>query len=368
MEQNKKGTARAVLLCAMFCVFITGGFLWNLLTPDRDFSPMENRTLAQKPEFSFKALFSGQYTADMETYLTDQFAGRDFWVGLKYFGERALLKTENNGVYFAKGGRLVERMDAPAAGRMEKNLAAIEALSQATGLPVHFSLIPSAAWVYREDLPKNAPSWDQGELLSAAAQLEEYFDLSQVLYDARGTAFYRTDHHWTSQGAFAAYEVIVRQLGFEPLPLPELLRSVPDFYGTLYSQAGARGYGPDVIDVYDAQGLTLWANGEQKPFYDESFESKKDKYSLFLGGNYPVCVIKNGQNPEGGRLLLIKDSFSNSLVPFLARHYSEVHMIDPRYCKLPMSQYTSQFAFDDVLVLYQTKNFLQDSSVVLVSK
>ena len=359
----------AFVTAALFCLFLLGGLVWNLATPDRTFSPMENRMLAQKPAFSWKALFAGSYTADAETWLTDQFAGRDGWVGLKYYCERALFKTENNGIYFAKGGRLIERFDEPPAGRMEKNLAAIPALRQSTGLPVHFSLIPSAAWVYREDLPAHAPNWDQQQLLDAAAQLGQYFDLSQTLYGARALpAFYRTDHHWTSAGAYAAYEVIARRLGYEPLPLPGQSTVVPDFYGTLYSQAGARGYKPDEIVYYAADGLSLWVDGEEKPFYDQSFADQKDKYSLFLGGNYPVSVVKNADNPGGERLLLIKDSFSNSLVPFLARHFSEIHLIDPRYCRLPMSAYAADNRMDRVLVLYQTKNFLQDSAIVLTAK
>lgn len=366
--QDKK---RCIALCALFCLFIAGGLVWNLLTPDRVFSPMENRNLAQKPAFSLQALFSGEYTADMETYLTDQFAGRDWWVGLKYYSERALLKTENNGIYFAGGDRLIERFDEPVEGRPENNLAAVSALAEATGLPVDFSLIPTAAYIYADSLPKNAPGYDQQGLLELAAQTlpQQYFDLSQVLMENRDLpAFYRTDHHWTSDGAFAAYEVIARRLGFEPLPKPEGKTVVTGFFGTLYSQAGARGYESEDIVYYDASGLSLWVDGEEKPFYDLSYVDQKDKYSLFLGGNYPVCIIRNEQNPDGEKLLLIKDSFSNSLVPFLARHFSEIHMIDPRYYMLPMSEYTSQNAIDRVLVLYQTKNFVQDSAIVLVAK
>lgn len=358
-----------LIITALFCVFLFAGLLWNILTPDREFSPMENRMLEQRPVFSWQALFDGSYTSDAETWLTDQFAGRDWWVGLKYYCERALLKTENNGIYFADGDRLIERFDAPADGRMEQNLSAVAGLGDVTGLPVHFSLIPSAAWVYREDLPANAPNWDQQLLLDAASDIDGYFDLSQTLYDVRGLpAFYRTDHHWTTAGAYAAYEVIAREMGFDPLPLPEDGVTVSDFYGTLYSQAGARGYAPDEIVYYNIDGLSLWVDGEEKPIYDLSYADQKDKYSLFLGGNYPACIIRNDQNPDGERLLLIKDSFSNSLVPFLAQHFSEIHLIDPRYYMLPMSEYTQQNDIDRVLVLYQTKNFLQDSSIVITAK
>ena len=55
------------------------------------------------------------------------------------------------------------------------SLAAVAGLGDVTGLPVHFSLIPSAAWVYREDLPANAPNWDQQLLLDAASDIEDVY-------------------------------------------------------------------------------------------------------------------------------------------------------------------------------------------------
>ena len=135
---------QSIALCGLFVLFILVCAVLNLCWPDREFSPMENRTLAQRPDFSWKGLFSGEWTQDFETYLTDQFPLRDTWVGLKYICERAMLKQENNGIYFA-GDRLIARFDPPDETRVEQNFAAIDALAQNTGLPTRFMLVPTSA-------------------------------------------------------------------------------------------------------------------------------------------------------------------------------------------------------------------------------
>ena len=148
---------QAVLLCALFLAFLWGFLLLSLLTPSRSFSPMENRTLAQRPEFSLSSFFSGQWARDSEAYLTDQFPLRDTWVGLKYICERAMLRQENNGVYFA-GNRLIARFDPPEESRVESNFAAVDQLAQNTNLPVRLLLAPTPPMFIGTCCPKTPPA------------------------------------------------------------------------------------------------------------------------------------------------------------------------------------------------------------------
>ena len=208
---------QSILLCGLFLLFLAVFSLLNLFWPDREFSEMENRTLANNPPFSFQALFSGQWTTDYETYLTDQFPLRDTWVGIKYVCERAMLRQENNGIYFA-GDRLIARFDPPDEPRVEQNFAAIDALAQNTGLPTRFMLVPTSAYIYQDELPVNAPSYDQQQLLDRASQLQqaENIPVHQALLDAREEyIYYRTDHHWTTKGAYLAYEAYMKAAGRE---------------------------------------------------------------------------------------------------------------------------------------------------------
>ena len=367
---------QSIALCGLFVLFILVCAVLNLCWPDREFSPMENRTLAQRPDFSWKGLFSAEWTQAFETYLTDQFPLRDTWVGLKYICERAMLKQENNGIYFA-GDRLIARFDPPDETRVEQNFAAIDALAQNTGLPTRFMLVPTSAYIYQDELPANAPSYDQQQLLDRASQLQqaENIPVAQALLDIREEyIYYRTDHHWTTKGAYLAYEAYMKAAGREDEILTQeeleaVKQETPDFCGTLYSQAGARFYEPDTITWYDFPGLTMEQPGkEPTSIYDRSYLDQKDKYSLFFGGNPPALTIRN-ENPEAhGTLLVVKDSFANSLLPYLAESYEEIYVFDPRYNRTPISEYAAQCGADEILVLYQTGNFAEDVNVGLLSR
>ena len=77
---SKRSTQLVILI---FILFIGGFSVFNLLFPDKTFSPNENRELQTAPAFSLRALTSGRYTSAVETYCADQFALRDRWVALK---------------------------------------------------------------------------------------------------------------------------------------------------------------------------------------------------------------------------------------------------------------------------------------------
>ena len=260
---------------------------------------------------------------------------------------------------------------------MEQNFAAIDALAQNTGLPTRFMLVPTSAYIYQDELPANAPSYDQQQLLDRASQLQqaENIPVHQALLDAREEyIYYRTDHHWTTKGAYLAYEAYMKAAGREDEILTQeeleaVKQETPDFYGTLYSQAGARFYEPDTITWYDFPGLTMEQPGkEPTSIYDRSYLDQKDKYSLFFGGNPPALTIRN-ENPEAhGTLLVVKDSFANSLLPYLAESYEEIYVFDPRYNRTPISEYAAQCGADEILVLYQTGNFAEDVNVGLLSR
>ena len=366
---------QSAALCALFLLFLCLFPLLGLLQPDREFSPMENRTLAQKPAFRLSAFFSGQWAQDCESYLTDQFPLRDAWVGLKYVCERAMLRRENNGVYFA-GDRLIARFDPPDQSRVESNFAAVDRLAQNTGLPTRLLLAPTSAYLYADQLPKNAPSYDQQQLFDRAEALEtaQNIPVSQLLLERREEPiYYRTDHHWTTQGAYWAYASYMEAAGRreEILAQEDLApyrRQVKQFYGTLYSQAGARFYQPDAITYYDFPGLAMEQPGDEpQPIYDLSFAEQKDKYSLFFGGNPPQFCIRS-QNPQAhGSLLVVKDSFANSLLPYLALSYREIYVFDPRYNRDSLRQFAADCGADEILILYQTANFAQDANIGLLA-
>lgn len=361
---------------ALFCLFLGGLLVWHVLLPDRDRSEVENRTLAQKPEFSWQALKDGTYTAAVEEYVADQFPLRDEWTGLKARAEQLIGKQLFNGVYLC-GDTLISKVDTPADGLDEKNLGYVAQLADKTEAPVYLGLIPSAAEIWSDLLPEGAENWDQAAFLDRAAELGlPMVDFLGALEShADEPVFYRTDHHWTTLGAFYGANAVLEAVGKEPLSkdgfTPETVTE--DFNGTLYSTSGVHWLTPDTMEFWvEDTGLTVtsWRSGspEAGSLYDRSYLEKKDKYSAFLGGNQPLCVIRNEALAGQGKILLIRDSYSDALAPFLAQRFEEVHLLDPRYYRAPASQYAAENGIDAVVVLYSVPNFITDRNLVLLSQ
>ena len=366
-------------LSALFCLFLGGLLAWHLLLPDRERSDVENRTLAQFPAFSWESLKSGDFTQGVEDYFADQFPLRDQWTGLTARTEQLLGKREFNGVYLCSD-TLISKVEPPRDGLEEKNLRYVARLAESADCPVYLGLIPSAAEIHRDRLPKGAESWDQAAFIARAGELENITPvdfLTALSAHAGEDIFYRTDHHWTTLGAYYGYAALMEALGrgeevleqeaFERRDFPPVSNG---FQGTLYSQSGIHWLEPDDIEfwVEDHFEVSSWRTGrEEKSFlYDTGKLGEKDKYSAFLGGNQPLCVIRN---PEGtGKLLVIRDSYADSLAPFLALHFEEVHLLDPRYYRYASAAYAQEKGIGQIVVAYSVPNFIADRNLVLLAQ
>ena len=382
-----------IFITALFCAFIGVFLVANAVSPDRTFSEVENRNLEQLPAVDFGTpeklfrdgnFFNGQFMRDFETYTTDQFIGRDAWVDLKARTERALGKKENNNVYFADNDTLITRFDQPAADRVTENLNYVNKFVENVDIPVVFSLIPTQACIWADRLPEGAPNASQTDLMAQAQGAvtgATWADVYTPLMEHKDEdIFYRTDHHWTSLGAYYGYTGLASALGYTPVPLTDYTPTVrsTEFYGTVFSSSGVRWVKPDTITTYVPEdGITVVSHTydnqgnpveEPRELYVESFLSVKDKYSMFLGGNQSLGVVTNTNNPDGPKLLIIRDSYADSLVPFLTAHYSEIHLIDPRYYHLSVKDYVEQNGIDQALVLYSVPNFVTDGNMFWITR
>ena len=372
-----------IFITALFCAFIGVFLVANAVSPDRTFSEMENRNLEQLPTPSVKTLLSGEFMKDFETYTTDQFVGRDSWIGLKSTTERVLGKQENNSVYFCDKDTLITRFDQPDSQKVTDNLTYVNNFVENVDIPVTFSLIPTQACIWADRLPAGAPNASQTDILDqaqAAVPGATWADLYTPLREHKDEdIFYRTDHHWTSLGAYYGYTGLAEALGFTPVSLDSYTETVrsTEFYGTVFSSSGVRWVKPDTISTYVPDtGITVTEhsyNNKGNPIeiprslYVESFLSVKDKYSMFLGGNQSLGVVKT-PNTDKPKLLIIRDSYTDSVVPFLTPHYSEIHLIDLRYYKLSIQDYIEQNGIDQALVLYSVPNFVTDSNLLWIAR
>lgn len=368
---NKK---YSVFITVLFCLFIFGFGIAQFILPDREFSEQENRYLAQFKAPTVKTLVSGQFMESFENYITDQFPLRDGWIQLKAWCEKSMGKQENNSVYLGTDGEtLFAQYTRPSAAELAKRIAYINKLADNVDIPVYFALIPDKSYVWADRLPANAPLVDDGSVLEEAAGLVSdrvnWIDLSGSLNG--DDTFYRTDHHWTTMGAYRGYIALMTAMNHSA----SLLDGVPtlvadDFYGTTWSSAGASWIAPDEIYTLVSEGIydvTWYHNGTPEPgkLYDKSYLEKKDKYSMFLGGNQPLCVIKNDA-VSSGKLLVVRDSYCDSLAPFLGLDYSEVHLWDLRYNRTSLKSYIAENDIDQVLVLYSNSNFATDGNLSLL--
>ena len=367
----------SIFLSALFCTFIGGVAVISLLLPDKDFSPLENRYLQKPPKLALETLGSGKFMEDAEDYVSDHIVGRDFWVAAKAWSERLSGKKESNGVYFGAQDTLINRVDTPSQAKLDKDMGYLDTLVGNMSVPVYFGLIPSAAEIWKDRLPAGAPTADERAVIE-----QLYFSTGASTIDMYGALeahseedlYYRTDHHWTSLGAFYGANAILEALDMEPLRLEDYPKTTVtnQFYGTSFSTSGVRWLPPDSIDTYvpgDGVKVTSYFNGapEEGSLYVDSKLEVKDKYSYFLGGNQALCVIET-EHTDAPSVLVVRDSYTDSLAPFLTERFSKIHLFDLRYNLTSIQSYVEEHDIDTVIVLYSFSNFASDDKLFLLAR
>ena len=366
-----------IFLTALFCTFLGGILVISTILPDKDFSELENRNMSNPPKLSLQAIKDGDFMADAEAYVSDHLVGRDLWVSIKSWCERLTGKQENNGVYFGTEGTLINRLETPDLDKLDKDMENVDKLVSNLDVPVYFGLIPSSAEIWAHRLPDGAPTADEKFIIDRVygKTRANTIDLYSVLDGHKDEAiYYRTDHHWTSLGAYYGYSALMDAMGLEAVALDSLTPTTvaEDFNGTIFSTSGVRWVQPDTIETYiPDEGLEVTSYPQGSPIegslYVEEQLEKKDKYSFFLGGVQPLCTIKT-QIADAPKLLLIRDSYSDSLAPFLTQNFSEIHLWDLRYNMNSIQDYVAENDIDNVVVLYSISNFVSDKNLFLMGR
>jgi hypothetical protein len=340
--------------------------------------------LQQLPDFSLKSLFSGRYISEFETYTTDQFAFRDSWTTLKARSEIAAGKKENNEIYLCRPASssgedtLIERFSAPPMETLDDNLTALEKLESSVTVPVYLALIPGAAEIWKDRLPENAPCDSQRDIIDYVYSRTglQTVDMFTALASHSGeNIYYRTDHHWTGLGSYYGYTALMSAMGLPGNPASRYEEEVisSDFYGTLFSSSGFSWVKPDTMSIFvrEPAGLTVtnYPYGEpvSSSLYNESFLQKKDKYSYFLGGGTPLVRLETDKK-DAPSLLIVRDSFFDSLAPFLLEDFSDLHILDLRYYRTSLSAYIREHEVDCILVCYSVANFCSDANIPLLGR
>jgi len=351
--------------------------LINLCKKDESFSEQENRNLSGKPEFSFANLISGDYVKNCESYISDQFPGRNFFVNLKSNIDSLEGKTESNEVFIGEDYQLIEDFERRSEEETNSKISAInEFVSKHENINTSFMLVPTATKILEEKLPKYAPVDDQlqyindvkSRLVSNIKFINTYDGLSS---NKDKYLYYKTDHHWTSEGAYTAYKEMCRELSLETKGEEKFsIENVTNnFYGSLSSKIGTMKGNPDSINVYfpkeNGELIVNYVNEQKKTqtLYNSESLNKKDKYEVFTGGNHPHINIKS-LGDTSKKLLVIKDSYANSMLPFLTSHYGEIDVVDLRYYMDDVEKLIQSKEITDILFLYNVNTFNEDDSIL----
>ena len=401
-----------VLTVSLITAFILCFSVWCLVAPKQTFSENENRALASWPVYSFTALKDGSYMSGVQTYLSDHFPLRDPFMTLKTKYEMLTGREEINDIYLAKDGYYIEAYKTPK--QQKKIITQFQKLQDAITTDakqnIRVMLVPTAISTYNAKLPGSAP--DRGVLrqvdtmneiyaalpnmqkvdvwsaLQAAAAQEET-DRTRASGDADGAQpvadagdvgcdtsaatglYYHTDHHWTTHGAYIGYQAYCGAAGLSPIPEADFQKTcvTTDFHGTIFSKLHDSTVPGDAITLYEYPANQLTVSypdtGEvTDTLYNRDYLAQKDKYSMFLNNLHPLVEITNASADSDRQLVLIKDSYANSMVPFLVHHYQKIYVFDTRYYRFGPSSFINEHPeVTDVLLLYNMNTIDSDLGV-----
>lgn len=348
--------------------------------PAKEFSDNENRYLTQMPQLSVDSVLSGDFQQELSGFLSDQVPLRDLWIGANTSIKKWLGRQEINGVYLGKDGYYFQQFtnDSYSASRKDAVFGLLEAFAGKTDAQVTVMPVPTPGIVLADKLPANAPMYDADGVWQDLKQAVPSADVIDLREDFAAGAtsqtqlYYKTDHHWTTQGAYLAYEAYCKKLGLGAKPLESFgLQQVSDsFYGTIYSKLLDDQAQPDAIwAATQLPELSIVFDDSETgtSVYAEDFLEKKDKYAYFFGGNWGKVEI-NTPTDNGRKLLVIKDSFANCFVPYLLEDYEQIVMLDLRYFSGSVADVMAQQGTTEVLVMYEMTNLLTDTGIIKLGR
>lgn len=378
LKSGKLRFAPAVL----FIAFIFGLAIWFVVNPKADYSSSEKRYLQQFPETSVDTVLSGEFSEKFETYFADHFPQRNMWVGLNSYYNLGIGLNGRNGVYNSADGYLIN-VPVDKENYVRKNIRVLAEFKEKIGdVPMTVMLAPSTGYIATDKLPLIHDSYNDDTYFAETAKTlgesgVNFVDLRETFkqkYAEGVQLYYCTDHHWTTDGAYEGYVKLCEKLGVQPADKDSFAKTAyGGFYGTTYSTSGYWLTKPDSITVYDNQentdkNITVKISEDGKDnhygsmfFYNHIGED--DKYPVFLDGNHALTEIQN-KNAKNGTIVVIKDSFSHSLAPFLAENYSKVVLVDLRYYKQSVSDLIKKEKPEQVVALYGIDNLATDTDIV----
>lgn len=368
---------RAVVLLFIGIIVVMQAAFW--LLPRRSFSENEKRVLSEAPQIDAAGIADGSVFRSIESYLSDHFPGRELWVGANAYLENAEGRGATEDIVRGTDDWLFTAPVSDDRETLWDNMQAITTFAEKQSVPVTMMAVPSAGAVVSDKLPALHLPYPDADLLEEARRIagntlhwvDLYTDFCSAEQPER--LYYRTDHHWTTEGAYRAYCLMMEELGQSSVPRDDFtVEQITDFYGTSYSKSGLWLTEPDTLELWtdsDIQAVTTVYDANRADpvtregmFFREYLEDA-DKYPVFLSGNHARVHIETNAD-SGKRLLVIKDSYAHALAPFLAEEYSTIDLIDLRYFKQQtISSWLEENPADEILLVYGLSSLAEDKNL-----
>ena len=374
IEKNQKQTQPGttfekkmmwLTIISFFIILLTIG-IGTILRDDRVSSQLENRTLAHSVQPTMQGVASGKDMLKMESYFADQLLLRGTFVEMQARLSKNLFQQPfRNGIYTAENGYMIE----PSQAAQPVIPSAFQQFTKDVDRPVYFALAPSKTVIAERDgiIPDYVASNAEQRYMTMQAGFMKAGITSIPLDALKLTDYFKTDHHWNVDGAYQAYGEIIRTVAKTEPTLkkvevdPESKRaSEHPYFGSLarkttlaYASTG------DKIEYYDAgqfKGIDVCYDKKcGQPLIDEQFIKEEgdyaDRYEVFMRGNHGILSMTS--KTKGPKLLVLKDSFANPVLPFLARS-ANLEVVDIRYVHkdFDASEFAKQKNVDAVVFLH----------------
>lgn len=362
-----------IISVILFIGFMAAMFVLYLTMPKTDFSEREKRYLAEFPAVTWENIASGNFSADLETYLADAIPGRDFFVGVSSYYNLFTGRQVTKDIYVAENNRLVEAPPAYSDAAIKKNTSYISAFTEKVDIPVDLMVVPSAGFIYEDNIKgiKNDYTDDKAinSIYASSKGIANYIDICSAFAKSRNkeALYYLTDHHWTSFGAYTAYTGYMDVLKKDyPAQTDFNIEKHGGFYGSNHSRAGLWLHPSEDVELWkNDTEFTVVSDSDNKPhnglFYEERL-TELDKYTVYLNGNHAKVSIDNPDAKAQGKLLVIRDSYANCLGTFLANSFENVTLVDLRYYHDSVSDLAKEGGFTNILICYSLSNFMSDAN------
>ena len=366
----------------LFLTIVFGFSILSFVIPDKAKSAEENRVLAQTPSLSYQTYFEGRFQTKLEQYFNDQFPFRNSLIKWKTASDLTLDIIESNGVIKSKDGYLIERIKNPSENNIRHDIKSLDNFKRSNpNCNFYFLLAPNAGNIMSEKLPRTVHMSNQNKYMTSFFNDLKKIGITPI--DSRKTLeknidkqqlYYRTDHHWTTGAAYLAYKEAHKEMGLDSDIKYKKLSIHRNFRGTLASKSGFTNGRNDELQIYwpkknqnyhDSIYNFVDVKKTTNTFYAFDNLKKKDAYTIFGGWNHPFYTIST-PTQSTRKLLLVKDSYANCMIPFLTQEFRKIVVVDPRYYFGDINKIMAEEGITDVLFLYNGLTFASDEAMNLM--